>query len=199
MLASTTSFEPVTSAITWPAPADVVVETGTPADRDRDPARVDHDRGTRLVDDHRSARCRCPRRRRCRSPSRSRPAAPSGLGIGNVKLGPVAVPITIPFWVSVQATVSVASGSGSVTSAVRVIVPDADDPRSSLIWTDGRHVVHDDRRVGRGGAHAVRHRDVDVVAAPGRLAGRIIQVLVRGRVGVKPRRGRRDDLAERAR
>lgn len=61
---------------------------------------------------------------------------PSGLGIGKVKLVPAAVPISIPFWVSVQATVSVASGSGSVTSAVTVIVP---EPGSTelRIWTDG--------------------------------------------------------------
>ena len=53
-----------------------------------------------------------------------------------MKLVPVAVPITIPFWVSVQATVSVASGPGSVTTAVRVIVP---EPRSTelTIWTVG--------------------------------------------------------------
>ena len=113
-----------------------MVVTGVPPIEIVIAARVDHDRGTRLVDDHDLAL--------------SLPAPPSLLGavavatsdaervgIGNVKLVPVPVAITIPFWVSVQATVSVASGSGSVTTAVTVIVPSSAVPRELTIWTVG--------------------------------------------------------------
>ena len=64
-------------------------------------------------------------------------STPSGLGIGNVKVGPVPVAITVPSWVSVQATVSVASGSRFGHAGGQRDRPRAHAARSSWIRTDG--------------------------------------------------------------
>ena len=98
-----------------------------------------------------------------------------------------------PGCVKVQVTVSVASGSGSVTSAASVIVVKPSSPALSI----GPSAPRCSRRsmCRRSCVHSVRHGNVDLVAAPGELAGWIAHVLVGRRVSVEARRGRRHDLA----
>ena len=64
-------------------------------------------------------------------------STPTGIGVLKEKFGPAAVAITTPFWVSVQATVSVSRIPGSVATAVRLIVLDPTLPALSIRTAGG--------------------------------------------------------------
>ena len=139
---------------------DQVVRAGD----DGDPARADHDRRTRLLDDPQLGALGAHpavavgrRRRRDQQPKRAR----NRERIARARGHPDADPL-------------LGERPGHRVRGERIWLGhpgrDGDRPRGEIHGAcdldQRRHAIHDDRFVGRGGVDAVRHRNVDIVAPP---------------------------------